>query len=114
MRSKLRLGPSGVDAPNPHAAELLETIDDYVEFLCAEWRLGQLPVVAALFQSIALNLYDLRPPVGMSLDIADQLPNIFDRSIDPCLLAVRGHRTSLSAIPAFLARRLIQVESNHD
>jgi hypothetical protein len=81
----------GVHAADPHLSQLVEAVDDHVEVLVAERRLHHLPVVAALLEPLALDVHDLRPPLGVTVDVAHELPNDLDRRLDPGLSAAVGH-----------------------
>ena len=90
---------AGVDAADPHFAKLVETVNHDIELLDPEWTLGQLSVAAALLQALALHLNHLRPPFRVTFDIANELPDDFDRRVDPLLLTMLGHCPHCPAPP---------------
>src|SRR5688500_17057538 len=82
---------AGVDAADPHLAQLVEAVDDNVEILVAERSLGHLAIGAALLDPLALDLDDLRPPLRVTVDVSNEPPDDLQGGINPCLLAAIGH-----------------------
>jgi hypothetical protein len=80
-----------IHTADPHLAQLVEAIDDDVEFLGPKGSLRELAVVAPFLQPFAFDLNHARPPFRVTINIANKVPDNLDWCVNPGLLAAIGH-----------------------
>jgi hypothetical protein len=85
----------GIYTADPHLAQLVEAIDDDIEFPGPKGSLRELAVIAPLLKPFAFDLDHSGPPFRVTVNVADEIPDNLDWCVNPGLLATIGHVTPL-------------------
>ena len=82
---------AGELAPQAEGTQVLAPLEQEVRLDSACRVLGDLRVLVALLEALAVHLDHARPPLGMAARRSDELPHGLQRNVEVSELAVGGH-----------------------